>query len=181
MTIEVAGILAQVLPVFALAAIVEIRSLVASQRDFQKEVTTAASSAVETHASRAVLERLVNRIVRDRARDAQLLYLTLLSLGVVALGGQEVIYLYQVSGLAFWDDVLTVSNPIATAAAIVAVLCLAPGIQGLNSAGQQALFRWKTRRTQDLGERTLAITDSAWVTLLAVAAALGAFALSLNL
>jgi hypothetical protein len=181
MAIELAGILAQVLPVFALAAIVEIRSLVAGQRDFQKEVTTAASSAVETQASRASLERLVTRIVQDRAKDAQLLYLLALSLGVVGLGGQEVIALYTVSGLHFWEDVLTVSDPIFTASAIVAVLCLAPGIQGLNSAGQQARFRWKTRKTHELADRTLAISDSAWITLGAVAIALVAFVASLNL
>ena len=181
MTIEQAGILAQVLPVFALAAIVEIRSLVASQRDFQKEVTTAASSAAETHAARASLERLVNRIVQDRAKDAQLLYLSALSLGVVGLGGQEVIALYRVSGLNFWENVLTVSDPIFSASAIVAVLCLAPGIQGLNSAGQQARFRFKTRKTHELADRTLAISDSSLISLGAVAVALIAFTASLNI
>jgi hypothetical protein len=127
MTIELAGILAQVLPVFALAAIVEIRSLVAGQRDFQKEVTTAAASAVETNASRAYLDRLVSRIVRDRAKDAQLLYLSVLSLGVVGLGGQEVIALYTISGYNIWDRVLTFSDPIFTASAIVPSCAWRPG------------------------------------------------------
>jgi hypothetical protein len=181
MGIELAGILAQVLPVFALAAIVEIRSLVGGQRDFQKEVTSAASSAVETQAGRASLERLVGRIVRDRAKDAQLLYLVVLSLGVVALGGQEVIALYTVSGLDFRRDVFTVSHPVFTAAAIVALLCLAPGVQGLNSAGQQARFRWMTRRTNNLADQTLTHSDSGWITLLAVAAAAIAFVASLNI
>jgi hypothetical protein len=177
MTVELATVLAQVLPVFALAAIVEIRALLPGGRIVYGRPAAADDECQLESGS-------VDRPDSPHSANLKPLYIVALSLGVIALGGQEVVALYALSGFNFWDKILTISDPIFTASTVVAILCVAPGARGLNAVGQYLWLRcvWRTRSSTRANRRASSKSDSVdspWVAMTAAAIGVLAFLASL--